>query len=297
MKRIVCEMCNGTDLEKSDGMFICQSCGTKYSIEEAKKLMVEVEGAVKIDNSDFVQRYLENARRAKSKEDWDEVEKYYNMVEQYDPANIEAIFYSAYGKAKSSLTNNDIYKRQAIFKSLNNSVSILDDNYDIEKEAELKNILEAITADIKSMFFSTFVYTQTKNGYGNVTGDNKTETYQLFINLACEMVTTLTNIINKFPEERRSNIVYIYKLRLDMADLLGFSKNVSFESRKRWLTNAKGYAEEIQKLDPSFTPGKYDEIIAKEEKANKTATTAGCIVAVCFVVILAVIIGVAIGLS
>ena len=38
-------------------------------------------------------------RRAKAKEDWSEVEKYYNLVEQNDPTNIEAIFYSAFESA------------------------------------------------------------------------------------------------------------------------------------------------------------------------------------------------------
>ena len=37
MKQMVCEMCGGTDLIKQDGVFVCQTCGTKYSIEEAKK--------------------------------------------------------------------------------------------------------------------------------------------------------------------------------------------------------------------------------------------------------------------
>ena len=41
MKRLTCEMCGGTDLVKQDGIFVCQHCGTKYSVEEAKKMMIE----------------------------------------------------------------------------------------------------------------------------------------------------------------------------------------------------------------------------------------------------------------
>ena len=37
MKRLTCEMCGSTDLIKQDGAFVCQTCGCKYSIEEAKK--------------------------------------------------------------------------------------------------------------------------------------------------------------------------------------------------------------------------------------------------------------------
>lgn len=41
MKRMVCEMCGGSDLQKQDGIFACNSCGCKYSVEEARKLMIE----------------------------------------------------------------------------------------------------------------------------------------------------------------------------------------------------------------------------------------------------------------
>ena len=85
MKQLICEMCTSNDLVKQDGFFVCQNCGTKYSVEEAKKMMVEgtvdVTGTVKIDNSAFIEKYLINARRAKEKTDWEEVEKYYNGTE------------------------------------------------------------------------------------------------------------------------------------------------------------------------------------------------------------------------
>ncbi len=34
-----CELCGGNDFVKSEGLFVCQGCGTKYSPEEAQKLM------------------------------------------------------------------------------------------------------------------------------------------------------------------------------------------------------------------------------------------------------------------
>lgn len=272
MKAIVCEMCSSQDMVKQDGFFVCQSCGTRYSLEEARKLMVEVEGAVKIDNSDFVRRYLENARRAMSKEDWPEVEKYYNMVEQNDPTNIEAIFYSAYGKAKVSLIENDIYKRQSVFKILTKCVSILDDNYDIEKEAELRDILTKITHDIMAMFDSEFVYTKTTTtySYGSSTSDNKNETYGLFINLAEEMITTLTNIIAKFPDGHDSEVVHIHKLRLSLVDKMSFLSIINDNYRFTLLNKCLTMAQEIKRLDPAADLKDYGRII---ENINKTKET------------------------
>ena len=68
MKQLTCEMCGSTDLIKQDGVFVCQSCGTKYSVEEAKKMMVEgtveVAGTVKIDASERITNYLLMANSA-----------------------------------------------------------------------------------------------------------------------------------------------------------------------------------------------------------------------------------------
>jgi len=35
----VCELCGGTSFKKEEGMFVCESCGTKYTGEEAKRLV------------------------------------------------------------------------------------------------------------------------------------------------------------------------------------------------------------------------------------------------------------------
>lgn len=161
MKQLTCEMCGSTDLMKQDGVFVCQSCGCKYSVEEAKRMMIEgtvdVQGTVKVDNSAFVQKYLANARRAYEKEDWEEVEKYYNMVEQNAPNNMEAVFFSAFGKAMLSLTDGDYYKRQQKFTVLNKSISVINDYYEVtdeDKEAVLTKISDAII----KMFSVTYVY-------------------------------------------------------------------------------------------------------------------------------------------
>lgn len=198
MKQLTCDMCGSIDLIKDGGVFVCQTCGCKYSIEEAKRMMIEgtvdVQGTVKVDNSAFVEKYLANARRAKEKEDWEETEKYYNMVEQNDPDNIEAIFYSAYGKAKSTLVDGDLYKRQVAFKVLTNCISVIDDHYQIERAEENRKAIEDIAKDLSAMFFSNFVFTEWKNGYGVVTKTNKNETYELFSRLVVQFRESILNI-------------------------------------------------------------------------------------------------------
>ena len=50
MKQLTCEMCGSTDLVKQDGVFVCQTCGCKYSVEEAKK-MIQESSEINIDKT------------------------------------------------------------------------------------------------------------------------------------------------------------------------------------------------------------------------------------------------------
>ncbi len=99
MKQMVCEMCGSTNLVKEDGVFVCQSCGTKHSVEEAKKMMVE--GTVKVDNSDKINNYYKLARTAKNEDDSSTASKYYALILEEIPDSWEAKFYSLYYQATS----------------------------------------------------------------------------------------------------------------------------------------------------------------------------------------------------
>ena len=148
MKQLTCEMCGGVDLIKQDGVFVCQNCGMKYSVEEAKKMMIEgtvdVQGTVKVDNSAFVEKYLANARRAMDKTDWEEARKYYNMVEQNVPDNIEAVFFSAYAQFRKELSdinsNDNVVSRDILVKSM----SVISDYFDTTTE-DKRSVLLKIT--------------------------------------------------------------------------------------------------------------------------------------------------------
>ena len=104
MKQLICEMCGSTDLIKQDGVFICQTCGTKYSVEEAKKMMVEgtvdVTGStVKVDTSEELANLYQTARRARADNNGETAAKYYDMILVKDPTSWEAYFYTIYFKA------------------------------------------------------------------------------------------------------------------------------------------------------------------------------------------------------
>jgi len=88
---MICEICNGNDLIKLDGIYVCQYCGTKYSVEEARKLLVEC--VLKVDNSSTVNALLKAAHRARDAQDTNAAREYFEKVLQKDPVNWEATFY------------------------------------------------------------------------------------------------------------------------------------------------------------------------------------------------------------
>lgn len=232
MVAVKCPQC-GADVE-IDGareFGYCNFCGTKIMQE---KVIVEHKGNVKIDNSEQVEKYLQNARRAKQKEDWEETERYYNLVEENDPSNIEAIFYSAYGKAKQSLVDSDIYKRQSAFNVLVRCVSIIDDNYSVDNEERDKPIIEQIGNDIKSMANSQYVYNKIVNGYGYVKSTDKDKTVVLFLFLNETFVDSLINISEKYPSDDKRKI-FFYEIALNHLNFI--LKNYSF---------VKGGADELK---------------------------------------------------
>lgn len=65
MKAVICEMCNSNQMRKENGLFVCQNCGTQYTAEEAQKLLVEIEGGVKIDKQDEISDLYVAARNAR----------------------------------------------------------------------------------------------------------------------------------------------------------------------------------------------------------------------------------------
>ena len=96
MKQLTCEMCGSTDLIKQDGVFVCQTCGTKYSLEDAKKMMiegtVEIQGTVKVDDTAKIQNYYTMATSAYASGNQREAESYCNRIIEIDPLNYKAWF-------------------------------------------------------------------------------------------------------------------------------------------------------------------------------------------------------------
>ena len=52
MKKMVCEVCGSTRIQKNNNIFECQECGIQYSLEEIRKLLVDVENINDVTNTE-----------------------------------------------------------------------------------------------------------------------------------------------------------------------------------------------------------------------------------------------------
>jgi hypothetical protein len=168
LKAIVCEICQSNDLVKQEGLFVCQHCGTKYSPEDARKLMidgpVEVTGAVRIDNSANLDKALKNARRARDDSNDELAAKYYLEVIDLDPDNWEAIFYNTYFTSMQC----KIGQISSAAISINNCVDTvlkLIKNHVYEESEKETAVTEMVTRTIQ---ISTMLYRAATNHYNGI---------------------------------------------------------------------------------------------------------------------------------
>lgn len=167
MKQLTCEMCGSTELIKQDGVFVCQSCGTKYSVEEAKKMMIEgavdVSGStVSIDNTKRLDNLLQLARRSRDDNNDKEAAEYYNQILLDDPNNWEAVFYSNYLAASSTTVGNAVSTLTSLKNCLNTVFSLIDKiPDDEERQTAIKEVIS------KTNILGTLIWSAESNRYNN----------------------------------------------------------------------------------------------------------------------------------
>ncbi len=258
MKKLVCELCGSGDMIKKDGYYICQACETKYSVEEAKKMMIEgtvdVSGStIKVDNTSYIEKSLDNARQALKREDWAKVAKYYTSVQSAEPDNLEAIFYSAYGEVRASMYEADKYKRESKVNILVNSLSEFVDKFDYapDKYASNKKLLIRINNDLNRFYNAQYVYTKTTTA--NSQTDDSWYTEALIKNTSNAFASTINRIINKIEQSnvKHYNLIYLYEI-LRNQYLFLFSKTNSYEQEEEFINKIKNVDFKLKEIDSTY---------------------------------------------
>lgn len=148
MKPLTCEICGGTDIVKQEGLFVCQNCGTKYTVEEAKKMIIEgtvdVSGStVKIDTSSRIENLYEMARRENIKLNGDAL-KYYEEIVVERTNDWEANFYIPFYKTQNGTLG-------AAFNNILSMIRVVEETFKRVKQYEPESEHERIYTEVQQM--------------------------------------------------------------------------------------------------------------------------------------------------
>ena len=104
MNKIVCEMCGSNNLIKKEGVFVCENCGTKYTLEEARKMMIDGIVNVKINKKEENALLKKRADEAFKNEEWLEAVKLYSEFLKNADGDYETNYKFVLSKAKCNGT-------------------------------------------------------------------------------------------------------------------------------------------------------------------------------------------------
>lgn len=270
MKQIICEMCGSHELVKEDGLFVCQYCGCKYTLEEARKMMIEgnvdVSGStVKVDDSKELENLYQIARRAKDAQDVDSAVKYYDMILIKDPDSWEAAFYAAYYKALSCRVGEITSSAQLLSRSFNSVINLIKTNI-TDKNARVSACSE-IFYKIQDLFT---VYYKNITDYclaTNSKDNNKLIEFNSSVVILISCFYSLSNVL----EENFSDDEEIMKLSVEswkIAVKIHTSCADNLPNKSEHLRIINSYKSKICKYDPEY-----------ENSTDTSQSSGGCYVA------------------
>ena len=211
MKKMVCEICNSQNIKKENGVFVCKECGTEYSLEEAKKLMKEVEGSGELQASSNIDTLIETGNKIIQKfpVDSSQIDLLKNIKEKILLVDYENI----YGKLFESIV--EIHSDKPNSKHIDNIVNQKNESINNTLFSALLVYLKNSLTSLEHVEDSDMLYYQIeligfkyigfieplKNHYNDFNDEFK-NVYDNFINgfkLNCERVLELVyNRVNCF---------------------------------------------------------------------------------------------------
>ena len=282
MKAIVCEMCNSQDLVKQDGMYICQSCGTKYSTEDAKKLMVEIDNSKKLNN------LYERARQSLDVDDLEHAAEYFKQILDENPNDWEAYFYSYLGEFPS-FTNA---QAGSVASKLGNTIPAAYDMAIVESDitttdARVNTITTKTVERLRGIAATGASLLRKYEGGAIATAAGKVNN-QLYFNIRPTALNTIVSSVLSFDpldqkvselikegaiseEAGKKNLLLIRKAQYEIANMT-FAPHATSKEKLVKPEKIQEYAQKIKDIDPSFE-------IPAQEPPTTSSPSGGCYVA------------------
>lgn len=259
MQKIKCEMCGSGELVKKDGYFVCQNCGTKYTIEEAQKLIVE--GTVKIDESEDLQNLYKIARRAQEENNFELCAKYYEQIYKKNPDDWESYFYSGYYSITSE--GFSVATLTRLYKKFVNTLDMIKNSLQGEEVTEPVISVSAQISAFTLIFFNMFLKSS-KAKADKVSGCMKA--VELFYNMGDDI-----DILFEGNEKLNKFSLSCWKTGIKSENDLAL-KVIMYDTAENVKARLEKYGDKIRKYDPSFV---------NPAMMNEMSKNGSCYIATC----------------
>jgi len=260
MIKIKCEMCGSSDMIKEDSLYVCNNCGMKYSPEEAKKMMVEIEGAVKIDHSEELANLYVLARRAKNNNDFSEALKYYSVILSKNPMDWEAVFFTLIFDHTEKVLAETEQSCTKILNGIPSVIALVKDT--VENDEERRN---AYSEAVRYTVWATRNIHAATQKNENIFRDRRS---QILVYLSNILYTFANEVRNNFPNgEYVDFVIYSIKQGLQFQSIVitDYPQFNNEEERAAYFS----WAEDVKKYDANFVIPEIPALTAQEiEKEN-----------------------------
>ncbi len=278
MKKIVCELCEGTEFAKEGGMFVCQGCGTKYTHDEAKAMMKEVEGGVAPTpvigspsvnpNQQQIDNLLVLASNAFEASNNEETEGYCNRIIELD-----VTCYRAWLLKGQAIGWQSTYGSPRVMEGANALRKAVDFAPEEEKENVAKQSIDAICRICSALC------SLAKENFGNgPTEDNREKFFEF--NKICANATDMFNDVSE--EIKQYSFDQWKEQKRQMAEMMNLAgvaavgmvrekwNDIDYPNHESWNTYLDWYGEIRNIFVNSIESGKEageddDDIITRYE--------------------------------
>lgn len=148
MKKLQCELCGGLDIvKKADNLFVCQHCGCKYTLEQAKTLLSEADDL--IIGANELRKELENAETLKKLGEYSRMLKIFDQLIYRFPSEL-VMWESLLNAVYYIFLHTESYPLQVEPNELDNLQKYFENTMKIATELDKKRIAEEYSNFCKS---------------------------------------------------------------------------------------------------------------------------------------------------
>ena len=270
MQAIKCELCGSNSFTKEDGYFVCDHCNTKYTLEEAKKMMIEGTVNVKVDDSEELYKLYQIAHRARDEENNQNAAKYYEMILMKDPSSWEANFYTVYFQAMSCKIAEIPTAATSVNNCISNTFKLIKEN--VSDAEERKCAIREVGNRSKKI--SDMLFNAATSYMNSIDPMLKPKFQGQYLSSAIAAAGIMATVCDKLCEVFYDDDAVLSTIGIEILKNR-ISKGIAAEASDK-------YVRVIKKYDPSYQPPSSqsaDEMVKSIQESNNNSNSGGCYIA------------------